>query len=280
MSTRWVPLHENHAIEQMALVVSFQEPLPQLAWRKLIATHEEAVFSAGLKARNEVQGFQLAFGQDSGPPTQAPVNVMGFTYHATGDTPGAKTEQLEVNQSQIIYRNWRYVSWKFTTSRLISFLIPLLEAMAAIAQVASVRLEYLDRFRFDGKIGDATVSDLLRPDSSFISPHVYKEKGQWHNHTGKFLETYDGGGGRVLQIAMDSIDLASKPFEIPSQRWVHIMTAIEDRIVSTTGVVLRTFDSMAFQENLDRDHVALKYVLASIITDELAKRIYLEAESN
>jgi hypothetical protein len=57
---------------------------------------------------------------------------------------------------------------------------PALNEAAAVVTFANIRLEYLDRFRFEG---DASVADpklVLRLGSPLIAPHIFDRTDFWH----------------------------------------------------------------------------------------------------
>jgi len=283
MSAGWSPVNENHAIDVMAAVISFAEPIPASLFKKALDSVEDAAFAAGLRSRHSIQSIQFSV-----PPGGAPVSAssnpgptMGRIFNSlfevpAGVPPSARVaEQIQFAQGQILYRTWRYVSWQWQVERMRTLIIPALTLIQDIIPIGLLRLEYLDRFRFDGDLSSISFESVLRRDSPLIAPHVFSRSDLWHSHTGAFLPG-SAGTKRLEQVQIDVLDdLAIDTGNLPHTRWVNIMTAREDRFLSPSidevsgniNLVFGSFDVM---------HMELKDLLASIITDAMAKRIYLK----
>lgn len=275
MGASWRPIHENHAIDVMAAVLTFSEPVPALLFRKALKASEDAAFDAGLRSRHFVQGLEFTMGPAglSAGPSQG-ANVRGQMFNSLADAENAVAssqlgEQLHVHQNQLVYRTWQYVSWSWQSERLRTLFSPALQVLAGSISIQSQRLEYLDRFRSDGNPPGSELESIIRKDSQFIAPHVFLEEDLWHSHTGAFLPSIDTTK-RLQQVHLDLL-----PDPPTGARWLNIMTAREDRfddlsldaVETNADVMLEAYNVM---------HSELKTLLAAIITDSMARRIYLK----
>ncbi len=162
----WHPIHDNHAIDVMAAVVTFSEPIPHRVLARALRAADEVAIPAGLNSRHSTDTMQFIVGpQGISTPAVAPANVQGLRFNAifkNGDgTPvlGKIAEQLQVDANSIVYRTWRYVSWSWQLDRMRSLMASPFAAVSDVVSVMSTRLEYLDRFWFDGEPQDAPTSE-------------------------------------------------------------------------------------------------------------------------
>jgi hypothetical protein len=270
----WHPIHDNHAIDVMAALVIFGEQIPELPFKKILKASEDIAFAEGLRSRHSVQqGIEIQL--SNGQPTVGPVPLSGRMFNSLEDmsesqpTPARVVEQLQIMPNQVVYRTWRYVSWSWQSNRLKQLMAPALEAATSLVQVAMVRIEYLDRFRFEGDLESANVADVLRRDSDKLAPHIFSRRDLWHSHSGAFLAD-DGTTRRLEQVHVDELD--DPPFGEPRTRWINLMTARENRypdksIEQTSAGLFATFDQM---------HDDLIQLAGSVLTEDIADRIYLK----
>ncbi len=278
----WHPIHDNHAIDVMAAVVTFSEPIPDRVLARALRAADEVAIPAGLNSRHSTDTMQFIVGpQGISTPAVAPANVQGLRYNAIfkneDGTPvlGKIAEQLQVDANSIVYRTWRYVSWSWQLDRMRSLMASPFAAVSDVVSVMSTRLEYLDRFWFDGEPQDAPTSELLRVNSPQLAPHIFNERDLWHVHTGAFIRP--GPRKRLQQIMVDALDSAAPASPGPIRRWVHITTALEDRF--SAGALDDPRENADFPFNgFNEMHSVLKDLLGTIITAPTASRIYLSGK--
>jgi len=283
MAGGWHPIHENHAIDVMAAVVTFGQPLPDRLLRNVLQVSEEVAFEAGLKSRHALVQQQFVFsGGGQGGILPASGGVRGQMFNAQLDSPegqplpGRLAEQLQVDQSSIVYRTWRYVSWSWQIERMRGLIMPALSAAQDAVAVSGQRLEYLDRFKFDGEPSSVEFSSLLRERSGLVAKHGFGRSDLWHSYTGFFEPSPDGETTkRLFQIHVDVIDEPSGPIpDAPQIRWANITTAREDRL-QPDEVDGRTRDADMIFKSFDLMHTELKDLFGKLLTDAIAERIYL-----
>ncbi len=274
----WCPIHENHAIAVMAAVVTFAQPVPDLMLKKMLQSSEDTAFAAGLKSRHLTKALQFSIDQHGVSPSEVVSGVQGRTFNSLVETADGipistqVAEQLQVNYSQVIYRTWQYVSWRWQYDRIKKLMSPALEIAKDSLAFASIRFEYLDRFWFDGDAINADPKQLLRIDSPLIAPHVFVAPDLWHSHTGAFFASGDQFK-RLQQVLIDALDEQSpRQDAVTSVRWVNITTALEDRFIQAT----ENENLNDLFQRLDAMHASLKDTLAMIITKEMTERIFLK----
>ena len=276
----WQPIHENHAIDVMAALFTFAQPVPDLALRRMLRAAEDAAFAAGLRSRHSTQTMQFTVAPQGISATGVAGGVQGLLFNARFEDdgrpiPGRIAEQLQVDANSIVYRTWRYVSWSWQLERMRSLMTPALALARDIAPVATVRLEYLDRFWFDGAPHEAITSELLREDCPQLAPHIFGREDLWHVHTGAFLLA--DPLKRLQQVLVDALNAPVGQATGPAKRWIHITTALEDRF--PTEILDDPRENADFPFGLfDAMHSDLKDLLGSIITSDLAARIYLTGQ--
>jgi uncharacterized protein (TIGR04255 family) len=275
----WKPIHENHAIDVMACVVTFGQVVPGILLKRVLNVAEEAAFAAGLRSRHSLRETQVTIGPDGAVlPSQGPVQGQFFqsSIEVAEDAPVAVqvAEQLHVAQDKVMYRTWRYVSWAWQFERIQKLMLPLVAIVQDIVPISSQRLEYLDRFRWDGDLSHIDYSAVLKTDSPLIAPHVFSRSDLWHSYTGAFLPNGDDRK-KLLQIHIDALDAQASPSApLPQTRWLHILTAREDRF-NVPGVKESEQNAELIKLTFDSMHTELKNVLETMISDAMVERIYL-----
>jgi len=258
----------------MAAVVRFAQPVPDLVLKRALNATEETAFAAGLKSRHSTRGLEFSVSAGGIQAASREDGVRGLMFNATFDDDPSNTlrgtrlaEQIQLDIGQLIYRTWRYVSWTWQLQRMQSLMRPALDVLSGIVSISQTRLEYLDRFMFEGDLAAADVKSLLKFDSEHIAKHVFDATDLWHSYTGAFVP---GAVKRLEVVNLDALDLPGIE-DSESTRWVHMTTAYEDRYNPLAEIpvdqVFKSFDGM---------HFDLKQLLGSLITDAMAKRIYLK----
>ncbi|MGV2130876.1 TIGR04255 family protein [Agrobacterium vitis] len=280
MAGKWLPLHENHAINVMALVIQFAEPITTPIYRKALAAADASTTKAGFASREQIPTYQISL-QPGVPQTFQQPEMHGAviysSYFGSAISPISPleahpySEQLQIEPRSIVYRTRSYVSWTWQKSRYFEIINPIIDAVSGIVETSAVRFEYQDQFTFDGRCNEADVRLLFRDNSPYLAPHVYEELGTWHSHTGCFLPSADTTK-KLLQINVDAVDTADA---MNTQRLVNITTARENRYaINLDGAGDVNKERIA--SILDLQHEELKAALRALINSNTASQIYLE----
>jgi hypothetical protein len=152
---------------------------------------------------------------------------------------------------------------------------PSVDLALELVPLQVIKLEYWDRFVFDGPSSEVDYKDLLKPNSRYVSGLPVGMKELWHSHVGLFAPAGDFQR-RLIHLNLDVIDVAD--VKLPSigqaleqRRSVGIYSMAQDTLDIANGLL----DSAPLPTKLDDMHEALKDVLREVITEQAAKRIGL-----
>ena len=274
----WQPLYERHAIVMMAAVASFSGALTDIGLRRVLKASAEVASKAGLSASSPIFSLEI---NPASPALQAG-KPAGHVYNSVEDAPVVPglqidfTRQLLVDPSSVIFRTSRYRSWAEEKAEIGRIFAPLLEITSSIVGLSAIRLEYLDRFVFQGDAGDAKVGDLLLSESGLISPHVFGRTGPWHANTGYLVPAEGKALASVVQLNVECVNIRSTPIG-SEQVAVNVMSAQEDRNPKF-GVAEDAYDAHFVLERFEEMHTRLKDLLAHVITSDMQRRIGMKLD--
>jgi hypothetical protein len=253
----------------MALALVFREPLPMQLLKRTLAEAELQAFAAGLGSAQPHSTYEFNLNRNDVTPVAKPGALFNAYFEPEGDSaiPEAISEQLQIDHQSIVYRTWSYVSWNFHKNRIKALLEPIVPNVFDVVGLAHARLEYRDRFYFNGPIEDVDNSDLFQSDSRYIVPNAFQTKSEWHSYTGNYIET-NGVFKKLLQIAINAVD---EQEDGNSKRRVDVLTAIENRYQPDVEI-----SAEAVFTEMDRAHDDLIATMSELITKEMAARIYLK----
>ncbi len=280
-SAQWRPLHEDNAIDVMAVAISFAEPLPDLLFKKVLELTEPLAFAAGLRSRHLTKGVPIAVSAGTQGFQLAASSIGGRIYNsveqnvAPGEMPPTKViEQLQVEQAAIYYRSWKYIPWTHQLSRLVPLFGPTLATLNGVVAVSSLRLEYLDRFIFDGPSTEANPAKLVKRPNVYVAEHIFSASDLWHCHTGSYFAG-TASHKQLRQISLDALDQAKglTPEE-GIVRVINMRLAREERFLDPLDPE-NVLDSTILGKKLDEMHLGLKQDLEALILDEFVARIRL-----
>jgi len=267
------PVHDAHAIEQAAFLVQFSQPIEISRFNDATKAFKQK-FGTGDTA--ELPGNQallhVAFQIGSVPSSSA-----GNTAHQFLRTSAAGIieNELRMELSSIVFRTSTYTRWaniSAQVSRYMGMLLPYYNS----AQIASVGFTVVDKFVWQGAIDSCNPSLLLRNGSPYVCPHVLKERGLWHSHTGMFIR-YNNFTKRLLNLNLDCLEESSSTGELRN-------------VISVTTVVTDTFNQPGYDtsaplpdgkvmgfvdQKMDELHTYSKQVFADTVNDNTCQRIAL-----
>lgn len=263
----FVPILPAHAIERCGITVIFDQPLPEKIYIRLRDTVVASLRKVGLTPRVQ-QSFGFTVDTQTGrfvPQSNPPVGPMNF---ASSD--GAA--QLFYAPNSIVWHTSRYIRWRPFFSHYESVTSFILENFLQSVSVASLQIEYWDRFLWEGDWASVNYDHLLNAGAQVARPPTRSMK-EWHSHAGWF-ETEDGLR-RLINLNVDVAEYVS-PTQggVPS---VGIYTMLRDEMNAPGfGSVSPSEQSLTYlMDRLDKMHVASKRVLADAISDGMKNRIGL-----
>ena len=191
----WRPLHSQHAIERVRLIVQFNEQVPA----KVVRRMSDSLFALRHETRmtgpTPTQGLSFSMVQVEGgmiPQPQAVTNGWQFTRNASNNAP---LEVVVFDGMSVTYETTEYQRWDAFRRRTKKVLDEVLMTACEAVDFQALSIEYVDRFMFAGHATEAKVDDLLTGASPMLHPDAGSGKHLWHLHRGWFE---DFNGGKVL----------------------------------------------------------------------------------
>lgn len=191
----WRPLHSQHAIERVRLIVQFNEQVPSKVARAMsetLATKRHDLRMSGPTPVHSI-GFSMV-PSETGilPQAQQMTDGWQFTRNATNQAP---LEALVFQGGNLTYETTEYQRWETFKRRVSKIMDEIMRIASQSVDFQAVSIEYLDRFMFEGNAAVAKVSDLLTNADPMIHIDAASGKHLWHVHRGWFE---DFRGGKVL----------------------------------------------------------------------------------
>jgi hypothetical protein len=242
--TRFEPVNESHSIVSASLVLKFSPPLPDEAWPEMREAMLRLREKHDLPRPLPVFGLSLSF---DGKQFQADLNSPPPT--------------ANMSSGLAIYN--------FTDDDDIVEQI----SMTRDSEYASTQLEYVDRF--ECRCGDDVLpaKEILRDNSPYIPPLSQSADDLWHSYCGRF-ERLDERTRRLINVRLDYNEDGA---EASKTRVLNIVTMLMDTINQDgfEPTDRRSINMEFIQKAANSQHVTLKDILRSIISQEAVERIGL-----
>ncbi len=272
---RWQPAHEAHAIERVCVTFRFPQDMPDKQWQKLLGSQTPKLQQESFGFADMRLASQIIIGPADVPQppldiSNVPANRRIFRSESTG-------EELQLQPSQLIYFTSRYISWNYFKERMISLLSQFLHETLSVLNINIVKLEYWDRFVFNGEPNNVAYGELFRFGSRHFPNFLFDQVDLWHSHIGYFASS-ELNVKRLINFNVDILDIATAPdanSQIPGlpKRSAGLYSMAQDSIEASAAP-----DNLnKTEEILDQLHAILKDVLADALTAEAANRIALHS---
>jgi uncharacterized protein (TIGR04255 family) len=173
---------------------------------------------------------------------------------------------------QLSLQTQRYTRWAPFRAAFSKIALPLAEDYTATVSTSAVQLEYVDRFLWTGTWEDFDVSQLIKS-NPLISERATQAKQQWHCHTGWF----DWPSPTLRRLTIANVDVVSAgPTPNLLRPSVGIQTSLQEgAFAGPEGDIVATMPDAEIIPRLDQQHLDLKELLRTIISDSTAKQIGL-----
>ena len=191
--SKWQPIHDAHSIVSVAVVVNFPDALNDTMLRRVLRFADVAAAKANLAERQPIHEVEFSLipiaGQLPGGPKTSGLQFRRLELKANANGPPSVTvaDQLVVQRDALTYLTTEYDSWTNVRQRMITTLTPVFDAVTSATTIESIRLEFRDRFFWEGDASGAIVEQLLQKTSELVAPHVFRHASPWHSHTGMFV---------------------------------------------------------------------------------------------
>lgn len=276
------PIHDAHAIEQVAMALQFASQVDDAAFSEILIVAD--AFKNVLPRATDFAGVQIMFAGQGMMPV-APQPAIPFNFANAQSVPmgrsfakfranGSLEAEVRIDRSTVTYRTSAYTTWREVWATAKDYFDHVIPTYAEAAQPASISLNYLDKFRWTGSPQNVRVGELLRVGSPYVTPHVFSLDDMWHSHTGAFLRI-DEATKRLVNINVDCIDDLSSG---APKRTIAIATVLTDMLNQPSYVptLVKKGDLIAFfDDQLKLLHDASKQIFGETIGDDMCKRIAL-----
>ncbi len=268
---KFSPLHEAHAIEQVAFVIQMDG--------FLTIDEFNSVRTASEHFKDELPGFEeaqpiLFIGQQTNPNGAPLARTNIFRRKFSSD--GAIELELGIQPNGLTFRTTRYTRWNDVWQAASKKLEALYPLCSVGRRPAAIALNYVDKFVSGGLPTNAKVDQLLKVGGKYVANHVISANDLWHSHTGIFLQPKPHVK-RLLNINLDCLEenASSGP-----RRAVAITTSLTD-MLNQPGYKevphTRDGDWPYICETIQELHSVNKVVISEILSEEMSKRIALNA---
>ncbi|RWP80458.1 hypothetical protein [Mesorhizobium sp.] len=262
----------------MAMVITFAEPITSLVFRRIIRELEPRTFAKGLTNRQPMQMVSVNF-NPTGPQVQQSISSgmqfqkLSLVRVDENQVANKVVEELSIDPNHILYRNMNYSWWENVSGSYWEMCSDSISSIVESVPLRTVRLEYLDRFIYDGDPEAATADGVIRRESELVSPHIFNLTDLWHSHTGK-LEKTKGEDRRLFQVNIDMVDMVDDPGSLP-RRSISIMSAVEERF-GGTGMDSATADTL--RATFDDLHDEVKVLFRNAVDSQMLATVGLDNE--
>ena len=215
----WRAIHEAHAIDRVRVILQFNEALnDKLLQKAVLPTKEkyrELEFETVERAEGAVQTFVIT--QD-GTPLQPPER-KGWVFKR-----GNTIEEAGFRDSVFGYVSTEYGRWENLEIRFWDIFRDALTVALESVDLTHIKLEYWDRFVFDGDPATADARHLLEGVDPSVPSASISGVTLWHSHAGWFEER--DGTPILINRNFDAID---QIIEGKTHRVLNILTLVDLR---------------------------------------------------
>ena len=265
----WEPIHDAHAIEQVAFVLQMAQPIEEAPFARAREVAKQFKNESDLPGQRDIQRLAFSFGaQTPLPPPSVPLVLQRIS------ADGTPEKELKIDSESITFKTFRYTRWNEAWLQARRYFEELVPIYAASGMAVGISLNYIDKFKWAGNLNECKTNLLLRHGSNYLCPHIFESDDFWHSHTGAFIRT-NQTTKRLLNVNVDYLD-EIRPDE--TQRIVAITTVLTD-LMNQPG-----YDETEVNANnainlldgrMQELHLFGKKVFSNIISDDMCKRIAL-----
>lgn len=165
----------------------------------------------------------IAGGVPAGHPIVGAQPISGVAARTFRSLVGSQVwEEISLSPTRFVYLSTRYDHWLPFRQRAYDLLETVLDQALQVVDLPIIKVEYWDRFTFDGQPSEVNYRDLLNQQSKYM-PSFYFDLGElWHSHVGLFVPATQRGK-RLINLNVDAFDFADAATpRCSSARWASI----------------------------------------------------------
>ena len=263
------PLHNAHAIEEVALSITFQLPVDDANLR---AARDAIGNPVELPGRLELRSVQVG----PGSPVQTLATTNGYAFTRTRPDGAVETE-LHVLRNAVQFRTTAYTRWAAVWEPAGNFLARAVAIYARRSRLTQATLQYVDKFVSDEPPQQARPTTILQRNSPYIAPRIFEANDFWHCYSGAFSRVNE----RTKRLTTVNLEYVTETLQGDGrQRQALRITGVLADLFNQPGYAVFEPAAERLMNEIDASfqalHQAAKDSLRSIITPEMARRIALD----
>lgn len=260
----WEPFTAAHAIERVRIVIHFVQAIQPKQVSSFASLVEAKRAELGLGPQTSTNTSFVEVDASTGE-ARFSKQPSGWSFSKTS-SDGAAVEAVLLNPQFLLYEAATYDGWAKFRPRYEAITSELRERIQSEINVRAVALEYLDRFRFEGRLEEAK-PDLLVGEQVVGSLPDSARSGRelWHIHRGWFE-------GKEPHRFLVNQNLDAQSVQDPEGaevRSVAMVTKVERQ--SASG----DLDISSLPDDIEVMHTLLKRVVRGTLADDMCKRVGL-----
>lgn len=220
----WRPIHEAHSIERVRALFEFDTAISDKIIQKSTQDIRNNASTHGFNqvapAASNQQTVEVS--DQLGAQIKKP-RFNGWILQRA--TPAELVEEVGFRDSVFGYYTTEYGRWVNLMSRLEDVLFPAIEVALGATDISKFRLEYSDRFIFEGDPLQADVREVLSKSYAPLPFDTTDGTGLWHSHAGWFEEHL--GLDYLVNRNFDVVDLHAGEDE--TRRGLSVFNMVEVR---------------------------------------------------
>ena len=264
MEPGWRPLHEQHAISDMHIVIELGRPLSEPEFTRLLNAKDQF---PGLTDASVDRGFQMVLGAQPFALDQRQLSMFEVNFSRYNED-ATIAERVAATTSSLVYLTSEYTRWAEMSPRAIKLLETMLEVIGDLPLTA-LTVRYSDTFLgepIDGHV--AHPASLFRPGSGLVVPDAVTSGDYFHSQTGFFQKLQSGHKALLnCDIGVSGNDAAKS---------MSIMTSVKIFISESDVQVGNTMSRPPLHNLAQMAHIMCKKVLHRLMADEVNARIGLK----
>lgn len=272
----FVPVGRDHALSEVVLGVTFNEPLAPVAM-EAFRTH--SILADELPSHVVHQGHAITLRALPGGNIEqhlAPIGMGIEKVDLQRFNNGGQIEWLVGIEKQRVHAScFAYTRWRDVADRSYSYLDAIFRTLQSHRPYANaVGLQCVDEF-FSTRPLDEGATELLRGDVDWIAPVALKSVGYFHSNVGWFEDPGGLGGRRLVRINVEALPVDNfKMVPAGATYGIRISTFLRTDathqpfplVISHGGEIRDLFEAM---------HIRSKELVRDLLTIEMCRRIGL-----
>jgi len=253
------PHHGDHSIQNAILAIEWAMALDNATLETLRSAFQQFKHDFPKEELQHTVSFSLGLAQGAVPTPQQ--GLGGYTY-SRFSVGGEIEKQIIISRSNCMFIVSDYKKWSVLIDEAKAIFRALLQS--ATASVATIGLQYSDRFVWKGDKEELNLDEIFSRNSQYISAHIFDCKDLWHSHHGYFdvVET------PVIGKRLDNINVAlqdaieGRALEVLTSHRLQLSNPIE------CSTALETIDL-----SLQGMHQINKNIFRQLFTEQLLNKI-------